>query len=392
MEGGKLLGTGSSSCVFSPNIPCKKNGKVSDERVSKLLYHEDSKKLSKYEKEQASLIKKIKGYKKWGIIYDEFCNAPDSNIVEKYDPEGYLHCFGDDATTPTPYIDAQLLNSDNGGNTLKSLFNDMFSYKGLQGKGEQEILDFFDTNFRKLMKMFYPLFLGLKEMNKHNIIHNDIKSINITGDKDELKYIDFGLTSKANNIKHFKKRSISEGNTRRLYYFYPLEYIYFYFDKYDLDFELTMNIKDRRNYGILKDIYYTMGYNIDEVCDNLYNKLFNSKYKIKDVIKKIDVYGLGIQVPLLFHEINMSSVFELNNPMINDFYILFRNMVNPDLNERLTAEQSYNTYMKLMKKHNISIKETKRTRRAARRATPRRATRRVTPRRAVRKRTTKRRV
>ena len=94
-----------------------------------------------------------------------------------------------------------------------------------------------------------------------------------------------------------------------------------------------------------------MGYNIDEVCDNLYNKLFNSKYKIKDVIKKIDVYGLGIQVPLLFHEINMSSVFELNNPMINDFYILFRNMVNPDLNEGLTAEQSYNTYKKLMKKH-----------------------------------------
>ena len=88
----------------------------------------------------------------------------------------------------------------------------------------------------------------------------------------------------------------------------------------------------------------------------------------------------------------MSSVFELNNPMINDFYILFRNMVNPDLNERLTAEQSYNTYMKLMKKHNISIKETKRTRRA----TPRRATRRATPRRAtrrvVRKRTNKRRV
>ena len=72
MEGGKLLGTGSSSCVFSPNIPCKKNGEVSDERVSKLLYHEDSKKLSKYEKDQASLIKKIKGYKKTSIAFKDF--------------------------------------------------------------------------------------------------------------------------------------------------------------------------------------------------------------------------------------------------------------------------------------------------------------------------------
>ena len=50
MEGGKLLGTGSSSCVFSPNIPCKKNGKVHDSRVSKLLFHHDSKNLSNYEK------------------------------------------------------------------------------------------------------------------------------------------------------------------------------------------------------------------------------------------------------------------------------------------------------------------------------------------------------
>ena len=30
MLGGKLIGTGSSSCVLTPNIPCKKNGKVSD--------------------------------------------------------------------------------------------------------------------------------------------------------------------------------------------------------------------------------------------------------------------------------------------------------------------------------------------------------------------------
>ena len=50
MLGGKLLGTGSSSCVFSPNIPCKRNSKIDDKRVSKLLFHDDSKNLSNYEK------------------------------------------------------------------------------------------------------------------------------------------------------------------------------------------------------------------------------------------------------------------------------------------------------------------------------------------------------
>ena len=95
MKGGKLIGTGSSSCVFYPNIPCKKNGKVETNRVSKLLYHYDAKKLAKHEEKQSKIIKKIKKYKEWAIIYDEFCNAPKHNDIEKYDPEGYVECFGE---------------------------------------------------------------------------------------------------------------------------------------------------------------------------------------------------------------------------------------------------------------------------------------------------------
>ena len=52
MDGGKLLGTGSSSCVFSPDLPCKgdKNHKADSKRVSKLLYHHKSKELILEEK------------------------------------------------------------------------------------------------------------------------------------------------------------------------------------------------------------------------------------------------------------------------------------------------------------------------------------------------------
>ena len=114
MEGGKLLGTGSSSCVFSPNLPCN-GGKISKDRVSKLLFHHDAKNLSKYEDDQSSIIKKIKGYKDWAIIYDEFCDAPKPEKVKKLDPEGFEECFeGDDF----PYVNAKLLNSDNGGQWL----------------------------------------------------------------------------------------------------------------------------------------------------------------------------------------------------------------------------------------------------------------------------------
>ena len=42
--------------------------------------------------------------------------------------------------------------------------------------------------------------------------------LNITGDFNALKYIDFGLTAEMENKKHFIERSQTEGNTKRLYY------------------------------------------------------------------------------------------------------------------------------------------------------------------------------
>ena len=61
MKGGKLIGTGSSSCVFNPNFPCNQNNQTNKERISKLLYHRDAKELMDYEKKQSKLISKIKG-------------------------------------------------------------------------------------------------------------------------------------------------------------------------------------------------------------------------------------------------------------------------------------------------------------------------------------------
>ena len=384
MKGGKLIGTGSSSCVFLPNIPCKTNGNISQNRVTKLLYHYDSKELSKYEKKQSDTIKKINGYKDWAIIYDEFCEAPKPGIVKNLDPEGYIDCFGDNDnfydlyTEDNPYDYAELLTSDYGGDTLKKKFREMFPNPSTP---KNTIL-----NFKDLLRMCEPLFLGLKEMNSNNIIHNDIKTINIVESDNKFKYIDFGLANKASNIKHFRERSINEASTSRLYYYYPLEYIYFYMEKDTLQTELVMNIRYRRNYNILKDIYEMFDYNIDDVCLDILDKLTSSHYKIKDVIKKIDVYSLGIQIPVLFYENSLSYILKMNNPIIYDFFELFKKMINPNLDERLTAKEAYEEYVLLMKKHSIGLGNTQEKntpkRRATRRPTPKRsATRRPTPKR-----------
>ena len=51
MLGGELLATGSSSCIFYPNIPCDNEGKrdIHDDKISKVIYHEESEKQSKNE-------------------------------------------------------------------------------------------------------------------------------------------------------------------------------------------------------------------------------------------------------------------------------------------------------------------------------------------------------
>ena len=400
MLGGKLLGTGSSSCVFSPNIPCKKNGRIDNNRVSKLLYHHDAKNLSKYEKKQGELIKNIKGYKDWAVIYDEFCDAPNPEMVKNYDNEGYIDCFGDNNNlynfdvTDEPYDEAQLLNSDNGGNTLKNLFNELFN-----GNLTPEILS---KKFKTLMGMFIPLFKGLKEMDKNKIVHNDIKSINITGDFNGLKYIDFGLAAKITNKRHFIIRSKSEGNTKRIYHHYPLDYIFLYMDDDKLQNELQLlNIMYRRNYNILYSIYDIFDFNIVDQCNDLYISIINNEYKIDDVIRKIDVYSLGIQVPLLFLELGFTSQPVGSGNIIKDFYELFKLMINPNLKERLTSDEAYNKFMELIKKHNIDSKKTtkkaepKKTtpkKAAPKKTAPKKTSKRVvTPRRVIPRRTTPRR-
>ena len=73
MLGGELLATGSSSCVFNPNFPCRKNGNVDDERISKIIFNPGAKEESQYEKKMNEAIQKIKGYSSWAIIFDQFC-------------------------------------------------------------------------------------------------------------------------------------------------------------------------------------------------------------------------------------------------------------------------------------------------------------------------------
>ena len=341
MNGGKLIGTGSSSCVLNPGIVCKDNS-LNKNRVSKLLYHTDAKELTEYEKKQSNTISKIKGHKDWSIIYNEFCEAPDYHKLKELDPEGIKNCFEGfwSFENNIPYKEAYILNSDYGGLTMKDIFKKMFS-------GENNI-NIIQERFIELMKMMHPLFLGLEVLNNNRIVHNDIKSINIVEHNGQFKYIDFGLAGLMSKIEHFKERSIKEYQTNRIYYYYPLEYIYFYGEKNDL-LTLLNKIHKKKNFHIIQNLYKIMDLDINKEIYKIFNSIIEKKLKIQTVIKKIDVYGLGIQIPLLFYsETDIYYPHKLNSKIITDFYSLFGSMMDPDVSKRLTAKESYNQYINLM--------------------------------------------
>lgn len=375
MLGGKLVATGSSSCIFTPNLPCKKKDNISNSRISKIVYSEDAIYESKDEKRMNNMIKKIKDYSKWALIFDEYCKPMSSDILETYDPSGIDDCFNEEEEK---YLidnfdkNSYMMNGRYGGITLSDYFEDVFYNKITMNNT-------FKKHFYNLMEKMEPLFLGLKVMNEKNIVHNDIKYNNIVLDNNVFKYIDFGLSEKSSKKSHFKNRSLDELNTSRIYLFYPLDYLLFYANNKQILEELQ-KIKTgtpRRNIYELNQVLKLYMTDILNVYDNVSNDLLTKKITEKNMINMIDIYSLGILVPLLF--LYSTKLINYQNPsdafiknilsksiMVQEFFSLFGMMINNTIKDRIKPEYAYKEFKRLLKKYKngekkqkLSVKKTK---------------------------------
>ena len=295
MLGGELLATGSSSCVFNPNFPCKKNGIIDDERISKIIYNPGAKEESQHERKMNEKIKKIRGYSSWAVIFDQFCKPFPKKVLSTYDKRGMDNCLDDEELVDEFDENSYMMNGIYGGETMDDKFMSMFEGKEMNVRQR-------DKKFLELMKMMEPLFLGLTKMHDNKFIHNDIKSINIVFHNGVFKYIDFGLAGMLANKDHFKERSLDELRSNRIYMYYPLEYLLYYATKNELNEELqqidTGNV--RYNYDILSIIYMVFGRDIKDIYNITVSQIKNKKINQTKMIKGIDTYSLGILIPLLF--------------------------------------------------------------------------------------------
>lgn len=356
MEGGKIIGKGSRSCIFKPNIPCyNQTEKVIDEdKISKIMYGEKSKGKSEYELKINNEIKKIRGHKNWAVIFDKQCEPPIYDDILKYEPDIKKCVYGSSESISSNSLDNNyMLVGDYGGITLEDYFNSLF-YKKVSNK-------VLEKNFLDLMNKLKTLFTGVKSMLKNKIIHNDIKYNNIVLDKDKFKLIDFGLSGKLSNKDHFKQRSKKEFNTSRIYIFYPLEYILFYANKRQLNDELAyiQNAKERHFTYDLKLISHIFGYDYYETWTTIVERIQKKLVNEEEMIKSIDIYSLGIIIPILFIHNNVNSPFPYEkSEMIADFYKIFGLMINPhsESNNRVSFDTIYRKFNALLKKYNKDSK------------------------------------
>ena len=345
MIGGDLLATGSSSCVFRPNIPCKNSkDKITDKKISKIVYGEKSDRYFNKEKNISKILKKIKNSSKWCVYYNKFCDPPSYDNIFNYDKH-ILECKDRDYEQIFDES-GKMLVGKYGGITYENYFLDNILI--------DNSLNNINTSIYILMKKMKFLFIGLKELYDNKLVHLDIKYNNIVLDGQYFKYIDFGLSGELNDMKHFSRRSLSEFNNSRLYMWYPIEYLYLFTDNVDRENELNNinNNKFRKHYEDLVDIYRLFNKNFDN-----YNKkvLLNKKsYSIKDkknIISMIDVYSLGIIIPSLFSDYGLNKYLNHNNPFLIELFKLFEHMCELDYTKRIIPENCLKQYNLLMKKY-----------------------------------------
>ena len=226
----------------------------------------------------------------------------------------------------------------------------------------------FIENYHKFLCLFKNIFKGLSDMNKHNICHLDIKYDNMVISGKTLKLIDFGLSKNSlTGLNSIIRRAHGEFRSQSRYYPpYPPEFIYSGCNSIeDLETELdTISYKGiyRYNGEFIKSLhidYFKDKKNLEKYINNQIQRNIDnpiSKNELKKLYDKIDIYSLGIVFIYLFKHINeRNNIININvkkifaHPKIKPFIDLVKQMIKLNYFERISAEDAYTEYCKILK-------------------------------------------
>ena len=355
MDAGKLIGEGSKTCIFKPNLPCKnKDIQISDDNISKVFLTQKEQKFLKHEIKFNKKIKKLKNSDIWSVTLFNICDVANYEEILKIEKD-IKKCLQNQK------ISIEKFNKNK--TMLYGLYGGINMY--------DHIDNFFNNQFNAelvsdFIKKTHSLFYGLTIMNKNKILHYDIKGGNIVFSNNRYKYIDFGISTTFGNISKIKKRALSEYNNKRIYIYYPYELFYIFIDKNQINNELKKKPftkrDDHNHLEYINNVVFNRNIN-QEIMENI-NDIKNNKIKLNKVIELLDIYSLGITLTnILIEKINKYVYVKninKNKKIINDilyhptllpFTKLLKQMTEISSNDRITPDDALDELESILNYH-----------------------------------------
>ena len=380
-KGGKLIGQGTYGCVFRPNIPCSegKFSEESDNYISKIVddahindeFHIISDwKLSKIDPDQKFIIYPI-----------ENCEIP-----EDIDNRSIYNC---DMLTET--LDDFDIDNTTHKKEIKENMHNLF-HNIIQKYGGKSLLDFRTTN-RNILKrfqckdfvlMYLSLLKGILLLYVNRLSHRDIKYPNvIVYEKDGVhlaKYIDLGLMAKFVDGVDEEENNWSEW-TGTDYSYWPVDIDAYcsvedgLYSQIKDDIDKSPNINEKiiiifnkaaeicnkyvRGRWTISKKHIELMYKsyVRFLIDLFIHKKYDKDNLIdKEIQHKWDIFMLGA---LFSEEIKNQRLDDDDDGEYDEFNEDFGNLVSKMTNlhpiERITMIDCVNEFMKIIKKHKVSL-------------------------------------
>ena len=357
----KVIGEGSYGCVHKPSLECKETPLNLNykNKISKILMKDDAMKemdeydiISRYDKKQTYFLGKP-------------ANCDVKNTMQNIKA---IHRCEDGEDFTNNIEDTQLLIMNYGGENLEIVSKNFKKMK----KNEKNV-DF----AKKFLLEAKNIFAAIYFLDKHNIIHHDLKPQNMVYYKktNSIKLIDFGFTTYKKNVLNLSKKS--DNRLSKCHWSYPLEINFYNRDKYEIFSKYSESEKDEYFKNIVNNLnikehhkcstainilfYYIINKKMNETEKNKFIDIFLHDYKnmlngivegkYKDFLEKsvetLDLYGGAITFYLLLNNIQHL----LETQLVKELNDLFYHMITPDLFKRYSIKIAMGKYNEILEKY-----------------------------------------
>jgi len=357
----EVIGQGTYGCVHKPQMKCKDRPRKDETTVSKLMTRENAnQELGEY-----SLIDFADEKKEYYLGIPDDCNVDDKNAINLM---AIAKCRDFE---PKQVENYKLLLMKYGGKDL-----DEFGKEVKQWSKTPE-------NIKKI-ELFWievsRLFRGLNAFKKNGIVHHDLKHPNVVYNQgtNRINFIDFGFMTDKDSIIN-KCRDSDYWLAQKHHWSFPIEIVLWNKKTYNRYANGTVSKLAKDFSTVSKEISKQIGYFFDCITDfksgtaeyknitskmikqffNLSMNLDKREYNqfINKSIDTVDSYGLGIALMYMLKK----STHLLDRDFSKRAFLLFKNMVHPNVYSRYDTDMLMNEYEEilseqgLLKKHNMKF-------------------------------------